>query len=260
VIDWQQKTAACSVLLNCVLLAKLYASELTSRYRFFSFYLLFETVCGSLLLMVGRGTTLYGRIWLMSKPLSWVLCMLVLLEIYALVMANYPGIASLMRWAVTLAAGASAAFSVVSLALDFRNPNEPFPLLRYAFAVQRTVDGTMAISVLVPLLFMLRFPVRLSRNVVAHCALFSGVAGVEGGALFARNWFGRQVHLYTNLTITLGTIVCLLLWIVLLNPEREQIEQPVGPRCSPEMERVLLDQLQAFNAVLLKRGQTQFLG
>jgi hypothetical protein len=259
VIDWQQKTAACSVLLTCVLLAKLYGSNLTRRYRFFSLYLLFETVCGSLLLMAGRATTLYGQIWLVSKPLSWVLCLFVLLEIYSLVMANYPGIASLMRWAVTIAAGASAAISIVSLGFDFHNPNEPFPLLRYAFAVQRTVDGTMAISVLVPLLFMLRFPVRLSRNVVAHCALFSTMVGVEAAALLARNWFGRGVHLYTNLAITIDTIVCLLLWIALLNPEREQIEQPVGPLCSPETERVLLDQLKAFNTVLLKRGQTQFL-
>jgi hypothetical protein len=198
-MDWQRIGSEISSVLTLVLLIKLYACGLTRRYCYFSFYLLFESICGPLLLLVKRGTTTYGAIWLVSKPVLWILCVLVLLEIYSLVMNRYPGIASLMRWAATAAAVSSAAISILSLTLDFRNPDEPFPLLRYAFAVQRTVDVTMAISVVVPLLFMLRFPVRLSRNAVSHCILFSSMACVEAGALFVRNWFGNGSAAIGNL-------------------------------------------------------------
>jgi hypothetical protein len=257
-IDWQQIASMFCLLLTCLLLAKLYLGGLAHSYRYFSFYLLFEAGCALVLMLTKKGTTMYGRIWLLSKPILWVLCLLVLLEVFSLVLARYPGIASLMRWTVTGAAGVSLAISVVSLTLDFQNPNEPFPILRLAFAVQRTVDATMAISLLVPLLFMLQFPVRLSRNAVLHCLLFSAVVGVEAGCLFARNWYGLGSFAIANLVMTGGTILCRLGWIVWLTQTGEQTQQPVGPMCSPQMEQQLLDQLHAFNDVLMKGRRTQY--
>jgi hypothetical protein len=257
-IDLQRILSECSLLVTCLLLVKLYVSKLSRVYRFFGAYLLFEATCSLVLMLVRQGNTLYGSIWIWSKPLYWVLCLMVLLEVYSLVLARYPGIASLMRWTVVTAAVAAAAIAILTLTLDFQNPNEPFPLLRCAFAVQRTVDTTMVISVLVPLLFMLQFPVRLSRNAVVHCLLFAAMAAIEAGALFVRNHYGREWTPVANLGMVLGTIVCRLAWIALLNRRGEQVEQPVGPMCSPQMEQQLLRQLRMFNDVLMKAGQTQF--
>src|SRR3982751_4842017 len=99
--DWQRIGSVISSALTLVLLVKLYSTGLTRRYCYFSCYLLFESVCGPLLLWAKQGTTTYGAIWLVSRPIIWVLSVLVLLEVYALVLARYPGIASLMRWTVT---------------------------------------------------------------------------------------------------------------------------------------------------------------
>jgi hypothetical protein len=255
-----QRIASVAILgLTFVLLAKLYLTGLTRRYRYFSCYLMYEAVCSLVLLLTKKGTTLYGSIWLISKPVLWVLCLMVLLEVYSLVLEKYPGIASLMRWTVTGAAIVSAAISIISLTLDFRNPNEPFPILRVAFAVQRTVDATMAISLVAPLLFMLQFPVRLSRNAVLHCLLFSALVGVEAGCLFARNWYGAESAPMFNLVMSMGTLLCRLGWIFWLTRKGEVSQRPVGPMCSPEMEQQLLDQLHAFNTVLLNKRRTQML-
>jgi hypothetical protein len=256
-IDSQKIALLGSLMLTCVLLAKLYAGGLTRTYRYFSCYLLYEVVCALLLMPLRQNTNTYGEIWILSKPMYWVLCLMVLLEVYSLVMALYPGIASMMRWTVIAAATASVGISILSLLVEFRNHNDPFPLLRCAFAVQRTVDTIMAISLLVPVLFILQFPVRLSRNSVTHCLLFSALVGIEAGGLFMRNCLGREFAGILNLAMSTGTILCLLGWIALLNRNGERTEQPVGPLCSPEMEQRLLDQLYAFNQVLLKTGQTQ---
>jgi hypothetical protein len=255
VAELQRILHAWNLMLMIVLLLKLHAAELSRRYRFFSLYLLFEILCAALLIMVNQRSTTYALIWICSKPLSWVLSLLVLLEIYALVMAQYPGIASLMRWAVGIAALLALVLSVSSLSLDFQNPHEQYPLLRYSFAVQRTVDATQALSVLAALLFMAQFPVRLCRNVIAHCLLFSGMAGTEAGCLFARNWLGADFNPLTNLFMTSGTMLCLLCWIWFVNRQGEEAEQVVGPMCSPEMELRLLKYLHACNEMLVRSGR-----
>jgi len=254
ITDLQRLVSAGSLIFMTVLVVKLYATGLARHYRYFSLYLMFEILCSMLLMSVRKGSTMYARIWIFSRPVGWVLCLLVLLEIYGLVMARYPGIATLMRRAVMAAALLSLVASVLTLALDFQNPHERFPLLRCAFAVQRTVDGTMALSLLVPLLFMAQFPVRLCRNVVMHCLLFSALIGTEAGALFLRNWLGAEFNASTNLAMTFCSVLCFAAWAACVNRKGERVEQAVGLLSTPEMERQLLERLREFNEVLVRNG------
>ena len=254
ITDWQRVVSAISLILMTVLVMKLYATGLARHYRYFSFYLLFEVAITTLLMSAKNGSTTYARIWLFSRPGMWVLGLLVLLEIYGLVMVRYPGIASLMRAAVMAAVLLSLVVSLLTLGLDFQNPHEKFPILRCAFAIQRTVDGTMALSLVVPLLFIAQFPVRLCRNVVVHCLLFSTMTGMGAGALFLRNRLGSEYNALTNLAMTCCSILCLTAWVAAIDRRGQIVEQAVGPMASPETEQQLLERLRAFNEILVRSG------
>jgi hypothetical protein len=110
---------------------KLYATGLA--YEWFALYQGCEILTALTLRGVGQGSNLYAVARACSKPVLWLLCLGVVLEIYSLVMPKYPGISSVMCWAVTGAAGLSLAVSVLCLSFQFSNPNEKLPLLRYAF-------------------------------------------------------------------------------------------------------------------------------
>jgi len=202
------------------------------------------------LLLARPHSNRYAEIWACAKPVEWILSLAVVLEIYSLVLHRYPGIASLTHWAIIAAVILSLLLSIGSLGLDFQNPHEKFPVLRMAFAVQRTIDNTMVWSLLLPWFLMARFPIRLCRNVVAHCLLFSAFVGVEACGLFARNLLGHAWSPYTNLAMTMGTNLCLLGWIFILGPKGERAEEVVLVRVNPERERHLLDQLNACNRLL----------
>ena len=249
---WQRLLSYVGVIGTMVLLAKLYSTGLARVYRWFTRFLILGMIASCSLLVVGRGTNAYAMTWFCSKPLEWLLSLAVLLEIYSLVMARYPGIASLMRWAVIAAAGIAFTVSMLSLSIDFHSQHEKFPILRCAFAVQRTVDATLALSLLIPWLLMTRFPITLCRNVVIHCMVFSASVGLEAGLLFARNVLGTGFNQYTNLIMMTGNSFCLLAWILFLTKKGEMVEHVVRTRRDPETERLLIAQLGAFNQALLR--------
>ena len=248
--EWLRLLSLLSVIGTLALIGKLHITGLARTYRWFTRFLALSAASGGLLLLPGSGNE-HAILWACMKPLEWLLSLAVLLEVYSLVMARYPGIASLMRWAALAAAGISFAICAMSLSLDFMNPHEQFPVLRYAFAVQRTVELTLALSLVIPWLLIMRFPIRLCRNVVVHCALFSASAAVEAVTLLARNMLGSSWNHTTNIIMMAGSNLCLLGWILFLNQKGEQVERVVRPQRDPALEEYLIGQLHAFNQALL---------
>lgn len=252
---WQQTVTIASLIATAFLVSKLYFTGLAKVYKWFTYYLAFGILTALVLRAVGPGSNRYAQIWLCSKPVQWMLGLAVVLEMFSLVLSKYPGIATLLRWTVAGATILSLVISILCLSLEFQNPNEKFPLLRCAFAIQSTVTGTMAISLLVPLLFMARFPVVLCRNVVMHCLLFSGLMGSETAALIGRNVLGHEFNAMANLLMTCATVLCLLGWLMFLTQKGEVSAKTTGPKYSADTERQLLDQLRAFNEALTRTSQ-----
>jgi len=142
--------------------------------------------------------------------------------------------------------------SIGSLGLDFQNPSEKFPILRLAFAIQKTIQSTLIGSLLLPWLMIARFPIALCRNVVVHCSMFSTFMGFEAAGLFVRNLLGHTWNPLINLAVSGGTILCILGWILVLSEKGELAEKVVRTRIDPERERELIEQLRAFNGLLLR--------
>src|SRR5580698_3985637 len=83
---------------TAILSVRLLTAGLHRRYRVFFFYLLFETLRGGLLAALGPTAGLYQKIWVLTEPIEWLIYVLLVLEIYALVLADYKGLSTAGRW------------------------------------------------------------------------------------------------------------------------------------------------------------------
>jgi len=94
---------------------------------------------------------------------------LVVLELYRLVLDRYQGIYTLGQWAMYLAIAISVTISVLAL-LPRITPRIPEPsrILFREMAVERGVDLSLVLFILLIVLFLSRFPAPLSRNTIVH--------------------------------------------------------------------------------------------
>jgi len=243
-------------LVGCGALAlRLSVTGLHRSFPFFFSYLLYRLARGLALYYLPYKTDLYFWAWSMSAPLFWLVHILVVLEIYSKVLRNYPGIASLGRWVLTGALVVAIGVSGLSLSVDFSNAGEQFKWILLITVIERGVMSSLAIFLLMITMFLVWYPVPLSRNVVVHsmvCALFFLGATTS---LLVRNVTGHQVTLFVN--VALGTIdlACFVMWAVLLSRAGESNVVVLRHYWRAEQQQQLMDQLDAVNATLLRASR-----
>jgi hypothetical protein len=248
-----------------VLYLRLRHEGLEHTYPVFAGYLLFHFVRSGVLAAlplvwplfwkgpyVQFGNDLYGWTWLLTEPVLWVFYVLLVLELYSLVFRDYRGIASLSRW--TILAGLVIAIVVASLTLptDLSNPAERFPVLRYFFVIERGVTSSLVVFLLSITAFLVWFPVPLSRNVVVHstvCAFYYTAVALE---LLLRNVRGSSAADVVNVTGACVDLLCLGLWIALLNRAGESKRAAARHAWEPQRAQLLVEQLAAINSTLMR--------
>jgi hypothetical protein len=238
-----------------LLLLKLWRAGLMRTYPFFSSYLAYSVARGAALHAFKYGTNGYAWAWFISEPLFWLAYILVVLELYSLVLRNYPGIASLGRWVLTGGLFASIVISGLSLQADLSNPSERFPVILYFSVIERGVIFSLVVFLLVITGFLVSYPVPLSRNVIVHsmvCALY--FLSVTMG-LLVRNVTGHQVMAGVNLVLSAVGLACLVAWIVALSPAGEGRTIVLRRIWRPEQQQRLMDQLSAINSTLLRTAR-----
>src|SRR6185312_1164758 len=181
-----------SVLGSALLAVKLFKIGLWRRYRVL-FWFSLVNVADSLwpFLFSNTSSQQYLHVWLLSQPVQWIFHVLLVAELYRLILENHPGIYSLGRWAMYGAVVVAVCISVLSLIPRF-TPQTPqqSKYLGLAFATSRGIDFALVIFLVVILLFLSRFPIKLSRNVVVHAAVYTIYFLSNSLAVFLRTLFG----------------------------------------------------------------------
>jgi hypothetical protein len=164
---------------HVILLWRLWSQKLASIYFFLTLLMAGETLQSIVALPIRPRSNLYGWFFIFSTPLLWALAYFVVLELYRLILEDYPGIASAGRKAVTWCMGAALVVSVAYAIPDLRTGGGPFPILRIYFVVERsTVLGLLLFLVLIQL-FLARYRFRLSANRIVYAtgyAVYFGIA------------------------------------------------------------------------------------
>jgi hypothetical protein len=237
-------------------------------YRYFSAYLLFRVLRSLVLIGVPWGerllqgkpntpfaTNAYALVWMLTEPVMWVFWVLVVLELYSLVLQNYKGIASLGRWVLLTGLAIGVAISFLTLQADLSNVGEQVPTIRLFLAMGRGVASSLVIFLLVISCFLAWYPVPLSRNVVVHCIVYAGYFLSLTMALLLRNLVGNSVTQAVSMVGTCTSLVCLVVWICLLNGAGERVKVRLRPHWGEDREEELVGHLEAINSTLLRAAR-----
>jgi len=243
------------VLAGCGLTAtKLVYTGLYRRYRALTAYLVFRvpyTACG-LVLFTNPGSSNYMKFWILTEPLVWLFYFLIVIELYSLVLEKHRGLYTLGRWFLYAGLSLSVLLSGLALLPQLNGGTaQASHVLGYYYAIERGVDFSLLLFLLLLLLWLTRYPVPLSRNVVVHSLAYSILFLSNTAGLVVRVVFGLELAQSVS-TFFLGiSVACILMWLIFLTKKGEEVRVNV-PSFGPEQEERILGQLEALNRTLLR--------
>jgi hypothetical protein len=243
-------------LLGPVLIAgKLFRSGLYRRYPVFFAYFLFRVPNAIWPFFLDNNSNIYLHFWIVTEPVFWIFNILLVSELYRLVLEKHKGIYSLGRWFLYLGTGVSVTISALSLIPKIK-PEMPQAsrIIGYHFAAERGIDFSLAIFILLILLFLAVFHVPLVRNVKVHSAIYSVYFLSNTIGLLLRSIFGLRSKVEVDLLFMAASCGCMIAWLLLLNPKGEEVRSR-APTVDPGAETRLLHHLNSLNRTLLASGK-----
>ena len=242
-----------SILGWALLAIKFFNTGLRRKYWVF-FWFCCVQVADSLwpLFITNTSSQTFFRIWALTQPILWLFHILLVVELYRLILEGRPGIYSLGRWAMYAAVVIAVCISILSLLPHFTpRTTQQSKYLGLAFATDRGIDFALAVFLILILFFLSRFPIKLSRNVVVHAAVYTIYFFISAFAIFLRTLLGVRGNGSTSLLYVGGSCLCLVAWFIFLSPRGEEVQTNFHA-ISPEREKAALRQLESLNATLLK--------
>lgn len=212
------------MLLTALLLARLIFSGLARVYIHFVLWLGFSLFRNTCILLIKFTPRQYSEYWLVTEVLSWCLAGLVVIEIGNLALGRFPGIRT---W------GRRAVVAVTSLSfLIFVVLTTQVPRVRYEgfFVVGSLAQAGLGVTLLLILVFLLWFPVPLSRNVALHTTLFAAYFFSKGAMFLWMAILRTQPLRSISMAVLVLACCCMTAWLLLLSRQGETV--PLRPESS----------------------------
>jgi hypothetical protein len=234
---------------------KLWRTGLYRRYRALASFLIFVCIAEfpQFFFFHNPHSALALTVWLVQQPLTWFFSVWILLELYSLILEKHQGLTTLGRWVQYAGFSVATLVSLLAMLPKLHGGTGhvgPFTEASY-YAVERGVDCGMLVFLVVILVWISRYPVPLSRNLLAHTAIYSTIFLSNSVGFFSQVLFGYRTTTPVDLALTAIFAGCVLAWLVLLNPRGEEIRITLA-RFSPEQEERILQHLEALNKTMLK--------
>ena|SRR5579871_2950046 len=234
---------------TALLAARIYLSGLRGRYRSLFLFLIFEVLRGCAFAPMAPAGRAYYWTWICTEPMEWLLYILVVLEIYALVLRDYRGLATAGRWCLMFAI-VVALFAAGASLLAPSNYTQQSPLVAYYYYAERAVYFSLVVFLLTILGLLMRYPIVLNRNIIAHslifCAYFLSITIIY--QLLVSNGF--RVMPLVRYSMDLLNLGILGAWLLLLNRAGEKRKQQLRPSWMPGEEEELVGQLNRLNLAM----------
>jgi hypothetical protein len=196
----------------------------------------------------------YFWFYICSTPFLWILYLTAAFFLYRSVFTDYPGIASLGKWAVSAATIAILAAGVASL-LFSRRLFSPGQLYTVVTMIDRSLLAGLSLFFILLVSILSRYPISVGRNLAANCILFSAILLVQALQSVGDQLTAHRFTDVTNAIASLVTAVLCLLWARMLSPEGDRTIVRVRQRIDPALEYRLLGQLNSINGILLRAGR-----
>jgi hypothetical protein len=247
---WEKALLSVTTVLTIAVLLKLWSSGLAKIYRLLFCFLVSDFLASVVALSVRYDTNWYGYLYVFLQTLKIGVAVPVLVEIYALALEKTPALAQFGRNAVSYVLAAAALFPFAGLLTD--HSQSPHPYLRAYLLFEQTMDGTIAIFLIIISAFMAWFPVRMKRNVILYAGGFIVWSLSRSTMLHVINqWSGNKaVSLIVNFIYMCIITGCLLVWLLGLRQEGENRTAVVGHLWNRAEANRLTEQLDTINGSL----------
>ena len=240
------------IVCSLLLLSKLYVSNLSDKYRYFSFLIGGETLRIIYMESLPRPSNLYGYSYYATAAVMWVLLVLVVLEFFQLVLKDHVGIATAGKKAVNWALMLSGAIAAITLLFDLQSRSTEAALLYNLTLLERMVTTSLFVLLICLILFASHFPIPVSRNLRVHASILAVYLGVRTAIFFIRLIFGLEMLATVNVALHVLSLATLIGWTVLLTPAGEIVHARKPASAS---EQRLLAQLEAINETLMRSAR-----
>lgn len=236
-----------------ILLTKFLHSGLYGKYRYFAWYLAFESIRMPVMWLIPFRSPTYAHVYFATQPIIWLIYVLVVLELFQLVLRNHAGIASLGKKALTWSLVVSASVSAATLLFQLQEKTRESAVLFNFALLERLMMTSLLILLLCLIAFLSYFPVPLTRNVRVHAMIFATYFAARTAVFWVRTLFGEQVAPALNLVLLALSVGCIIAWMLLLTKSGEALAH--RRRMAPDSEARLLAQLTSINETLLRSSK-----
>jgi len=249
------------VILQVMLLARLFRLGLIDRYPVLASYLAFDAAQTALRVYLYHsglrlfGLQGYGLFYFFSQPVLWTLYFLLMLELYSLMLAEFPGFRRLGRLTMYSSLGAVALSCCLLMVLDQQAGFDSYPWLTYLILQERSVFLCLSLLALLLLVFAHYYRLYIKRNVWVLLACLGSYFLVGALLLTLREHFGSSFAPLRNLANAAWFFCALLGALLFVSRAGETEARPLRVtwgRRNQQLEASLFLQLQSFNHVLVK--------
>jgi hypothetical protein len=247
-----------SLLCNFILVARSVQLKLQRTYPFFFSFLCVPLVLQTAIVFYGAGSLVFFYCYVVLQPIRTVLYILVVWELFSVIFRNYAGLRSLSRWVM----GIAAAIAPLGFVLTFLGTGSVYrSTSRFVQSVVRFERGIalgLVIFIIIMLYFISRYPIKLPRNSVVLCMLYSIWFLGDAAILLASSFIadsndGRRFVNDAGYFLEIG---CYIAWTLMLSKAGEYQETRVRRDISLEDEKSLIGELDAMNELLLRAGRS----
>jgi hypothetical protein len=243
----QQILLVVQIVALSTLCLRMWLAGLHRVYVYFFGYLVLELLQSLIPVLVPLGSPLYRDAFVASQALIVSFYALVVLELYAKVLGDLTGIASVARRYIQIILVLAIGIALVLLGLV---QSETTPT-GYLFTFERTVLASLVLFVLLITLFLIYYPVPLGRNVIVYLMGYVIYFLTRSTVELVINLGHYWIRVLSSLEMTVS-VLCLTFWIMTLSREGETRRAVVGHQWNPADEQRLRAQLDAINASLLR--------
>lgn len=235
-----------------VLLGRLIRGKIYRIYGSLFWYWLAQTLGNVALLSIPLETRRYVYAYWTVQTVTIVMAVFVVLDLYRITFLDHPAVASFARRSMLAAMVLAAVVTLSGAALDPNILPGRYPAIHRFATFERSMNFLILMFMLLIGALLLWFPIKVRRNIVVYMSGFALFSGSRSIALLVSNLLPVS-DLRLVSTVLLGlTLLCLVIWIVGLQPEGELVTATPGYRRNPEAMQRLSRQLDAINTALAR--------
>jgi hypothetical protein len=257
-----------NVLLATILLLRLAALRLYSHYWPFLLFVFFE--CFQSLVSIVWGLAKpdfdYRIVWVTLRFGGWCVTFCMVYALLKALLRKLPGILRFSQWLLNGVIVVAICLAMLTVRPEYAAaPSAKYPsvlakITLAALALERAFAMAEILAILAILAFLLRFPIRLPRNLVAFTGGMCLYLLIKVGLLLARSYLPSLPDSFIqglSITISLAFSLCLLVWTLVVTRAGETTTSTIGLNWRRIPHEQIVRQLEAMNAALLRsREQT----